>query len=54
MPQRDQCIPEFDRRDRIPSVLVMESICLFAEEVRPAMARLVAATRTRSDTEKIA
>ena len=44
MPQRDQCIPEFNRRGRIPSELVMESMGLFAEEVRPALARLVAAT----------
>ena len=40
LPHMEQCILEFNRRGRIPSELVMNSMRLFAERVRPKVADL--------------
>ncbi|MDA0770391.1 MAG: LLM class flavin-dependent oxidoreductase [Chloroflexi bacterium] len=37
LPHMDQCILEFNRRGRIPSELVMESMRLFSEKVKPEL-----------------
>ena len=44
LPHMEQCILEFNRRGRIPSELVRESMRLFAEKVRPELAAVGASS----------
>ena len=44
LPYMEQCILEFNRRGRIPNELVMDSMRLFTDKVRPALATVGAAS----------
>jgi alkanesulfonate monooxygenase SsuD/methylene tetrahydromethanopterin reductase-like flavin-dependent oxidoreductase (luciferase family) len=44
LPTMYQCILEFNRRGRIPSAMVRDSIRLFAEQVMPKLSRIPAAS----------
>lgn len=44
LPHMEQCILEFNRRGRIPSELVMESMRLFTDKVKPELSAVGAAS----------